>query len=385
MIHSSLTSFWEKQTWLSNDLIIIGSGIVGLSAAYNLKKLNPALKILILERGILPSGASTKNAGFSCFGSLSEIAADLEILQEEEVISLIKMRWNGLQLLRSTLGDVQLKYEEFGSFEVFTKKQEELYQRSIQILHRVNSLLKNSIGIDEVFVKADERIAEFGFKGVQHLILNKAEGQIDTGSMMDALLLKVQNQGTHILNGINVLSIDESSAGVEIMTDQLGKLSCKHLVVCTNGFAKQLLPELDVKPGRAQVLITQPIENLKIKGCFHMEEGYYYFRNVGNRVLFGGGRNSDFAGETTYSHETTELIQSQLDRYLSEVILPENEFVVDQRWAGTLGLGETRLPIIQKIRKGVFCAVRMGGMGVAIGSLIGKEVAEMVLAEESKG
>lgn len=384
-MNSALISFWEKQTWLSNEIIIIGSGIVGLSAAYNLKKLNPSLKILILERGILPSGASTKNAGFSCFGSLSEIAADLEILQEEEVISLLEMRWNGLQLLRSTLGDENLKYEGLGSFEVFTEKQEELYLQSIQLMKRINLLLKNSIGIDEVFVKADERIEEFGFKGVQHLILNKAEGQIDTGSMMDALLLKVLNQGTHILNGVNVQSIDDSSSGIEIMTDQFGKLSCNQLVICTNGFAKQLLPDLDVKPGRAQVLITQPIENLKIKGCFHMEEGYYYFRNVGNRVLFGGGRNSDFAGETTYSHETTERIQNQLDRYLKDVILPENEYVVDQRWAGTLGLGKTRLPIIQKIRKGVFCAVRMGGMGVAIGSLIGKEVAELVLAEDLKG
>lgn len=385
MLNSSPISFWEKQTWLSNDVIIIGSGIVGLSAAYNLKKLNPSLKILILERGVLPSGASTKNAGFSCFGSISEIAADLEILQEEEVISLIKMRWNGLQLLRSTLGDENLKYEEFGSFEVFTEKQEELYQRSIQLLDQINSLLKNSIGIDEVFVKADERIAEFGFKGVKHLILNKAEGQIDTGSMMDALILKVQNEGIHILNGVDVLSMRDSNTGIEISTDQLGKLSCKQLVVCTNGFAKQLLPELDVKPGRAQVLITQPIANLKIKGCFHMEEGYYYFRNVGNRVLFGGGRNIDFYGETTYSHETTERIQAQLERYLKEVILPENDVIVEHRWAGTLGLGENRLPIIRKIKKDLFCAVRMGGMGVAIGSLIGKEVAELIIAEEAKG
>jgi glycine/D-amino acid oxidase-like deaminating enzyme len=54
------------------------------------------------------------------------------------------------------------------------------------------------------------------------------------------------------------------------------------------------------------------------------------------------------------------------------------EFSVEMRWAGTLGLGKTRLPIVQKIEPGVYCAVRMGGMGVAIGSLIGKQAAELL-------
>jgi glycine/D-amino acid oxidase-like deaminating enzyme len=48
-----------------------------------------------------------------------------------------------------------------------------------------------------------------------------------------------------------------------------------------------------LKPARAQVLITKPIDSLKIKGTFHMDRGYYYFRNIDNRVLIGGGRNLD--------------------------------------------------------------------------------------------
>jgi len=72
-------SYWEIQTWLSNvDYTIIGSGIVGLNCALQLKKRFPKAKIVILEKGILPQGASTKNAGFACFGSLSEIIDDLK-------------------------------------------------------------------------------------------------------------------------------------------------------------------------------------------------------------------------------------------------------------------------------------------------------------------
>jgi len=65
-------SFWEKQTYLNNiDLIVIGSGIVGLSAAISYKEKHKKAKVIVLEKGVLPCGASTKNAGFACFGSVS--------------------------------------------------------------------------------------------------------------------------------------------------------------------------------------------------------------------------------------------------------------------------------------------------------------------------
>ena len=68
---------------------------------------------------------------------------------------------------------------------------------------------------------------------------------------------------------------------------------CNSLIVCTNAFTKQLIPELDVIPFRNQVLITKKIQDLKLKGCFHYNKGYVYFRNVGNRILLGGFRNLD--------------------------------------------------------------------------------------------
>ena len=67
-----------------------------------------------------------------------------------------------------------------------------------------------------------------------------------------------------------------------------------------------------VKPARAQVLITKPIENLDIKGTFHLDKGYYYFRNIENRILFGGGRNLDFEGETTTEFNSNRNYSKQV-------------------------------------------------------------------------
>ena len=63
-------SYWEYKEWFAhNDFVIVGSGIVGLNCALQLKTRFPKSSVLILEKGLLPQGASTKNAGFACFGS----------------------------------------------------------------------------------------------------------------------------------------------------------------------------------------------------------------------------------------------------------------------------------------------------------------------------
>ena len=148
------------------------------------------------------------------------------------------------------------------------------------------------------------------------------------------------------------------------------------MIVATNGFANQLLKIKDVMPARAQVLITEPIPSLKFKGTFHYDEGYYYFRNIGNRVLFGGGRNLDFKTETTTDLSLNTKIQQHLELLLKTVILPKTPFKVEQRWCGIMGVGQIKKPIIKKTSHNIVCAVRMGGMGVAIGSLVGKLAVE---------
>ena len=136
-----------------------------------------------------------------------------------------------------------------------------------------------------------------------------------------------------------------------------------------------------VKPARAQVLITKPIKDLHIKGTFHLNKGYYYFRNIDNRILFGGGRNLDFKGEETSEFGQTERIQNKLEDVLRTTILPETPFEIDHRWSGIMGVGNQKKAIVKQVSNNVFCGVRLGGMGVAIGSLVGQELAELIPAK----
>jgi glycine/D-amino acid oxidase-like deaminating enzyme len=367
-------SYWELKHWFAQvDFTIVGSGIVGLHCALALRERFPHRKILILEKGILPQGASTKNAGFACFGSLSEILDDLKSHSEEEVIELIQKRWSGLQLLRKNLGDEAIDFKPYGGYELFLKSDESSYNNCLQRLPFINDILK-PIFRNEVFSKEVDR---FDFRGIQeYLIFNPFEAQIDTGKMMQALLKKAIAKDILILNQVEVTAFQEISDGVMVTANDFS-FATRNLLFATNGFAAELTNN-QVKPARAQVLITNPIPDLDIKGTFHLEQGYYYFRNIDNRILLGGGRNLDFKGETTTEFAQTELIQKRLEALLKEVILPKTEYTIAHRWSGIMGMGSSKRPIVEQLSTHVYCGVRLGGMGVAIGSLIGQELADLV-------
>lgn len=366
-------SYWERKSWLTNiDFTIVGSGIVGLNCALNLKKRFPKARILVLEKGTLPQGASTKNAGFACFGSLSEILEDLKSHTEAAVIELIEKRIKGLHLLRQTLGDKTINYQEIGGYELFTNE-DDLLEECLSKKAYINKLLKPLFNEDVFSVNSNK----FKFQNVKNQsIFNPFEGQIDTGKMMAALTQLVLKKEIKILNNITVKGYSEAMNSVKIKTNQF-EFSTSKLLIATNGFASELLDE-DVKPARAQVLITKPIKNLHIEGTFHLYRGYYYFRNIDNRILLGGGRHLDFKGEETTEFNQTALIQNKLETLLKTVILPEINYEIDCRWSGIMGVGTQKKTVVKQLSNHVFCGVRLGGMGIAIGSLVGKELADLI-------
>ncbi|MGZ3831957.1 MAG: NAD(P)/FAD-dependent oxidoreductase [Mucilaginibacter sp.] len=372
-------SYWERTAFIDNaDVIIIGSGIVGLSAALHLKRQQPHLKVTVLERGFLPSGASTKNAGFACFGTLSEQLAYLKRSSEQEVLRLVDYKWRGLQRLRENIGDANMDYHQYGGYELFMDDEAEEAQESLDQLTYFNTLLKQVIGSADIYAVADVKIAEFGFNKIRGMIYNPFEGQIHTGKMMRTLLNRVYEAGVLVLNDCSVNSISNESGYVNLSTSR-GHFKTTKVILATNAFAAQLYPGLDVIPGRGQVLITKPISGLKLKGTYHFNKGYYYFRNIEGRILFGGGRNIDFKQEETWDFGHTEQVKAQLKEYLQEIILPAQDFEIDYWWSGIMGFGEEITPIVKEVQPNVFCAVRCNGMGVAMGSLVGEEVADLAL------
>ncbi len=372
-------SVWEKESFYApKDVIIVGSGLVGLWCAWHLKKNDPNLSVAILDRGIIPTGASTRNAGFACFGSVTELADDAERFGEDSMLQLVEMRYKGLQRIRKVFKESAIDFELCGGYELLHEPPMEKIPILEYQIDRLNTLLHDITGKKRTFKRADDKIEKLGLHEVDQLIENKMEGYLHSGKLCQALLQAVQSMGVTVLNAIEITGFEKVNDQIELYTNQFVNFKAGKVLICTNAFARQLLPDLDIVPARGQVLVTSPIENLPLKGTFHFDAGYYYFRNLGNRVLLGGARNKAFEAEATTELTTTDTIQQELESFLSTYILPGYTYTITDRWSGIMGMGTEKMPIVKEVSPQVFCAVRMSGMGVALAPIVGEQIAELL-------
>ncbi len=374
-----MISFWERESLLQYDVIIIGSGIVGLQTAIQVKEKHPNYEVLILERGLLPSGASTRNAGFAATGSLSELVADAAHTPEAAIIDLFAKRKSGIDFLRSQLGDAAIGYTPEGSHELLTAAESGILDH----IDHYNQLLRAVSGGNS-FELADQQLANFGFSSgrFKHCIACITEAGLHTGKLIKSLLRLALQKGVEIKTGAEVAHIESRNGKNEVIVkdgfhDSI-HFEAAQVIVCTNAFSSRFFPGEDVQPGRGQVLVTKPIENLKVKGIFHFDQGYYYFRNVGNRVLFGGGRNLDFTAENTTDISLNEQIQDHLVALLKTDLVPGREVEIDMQWSGIMAFGATKMPIIKSLDGNIHGGFRLGGMGVALGSMVAVELAQRI-------
>lgn len=371
-------SHWQQRAFHRQpDLVVVGSGIVGLFTALFHQRRHPQHRVVVLERAPFPDGATVRNAGFACFGSPSELLHD--IAQEGEAVALQRAeeRWRGLLELRAELGDGRIGFEPTGGHEVFVTG-DALYPQVAEGFERLNTLMRPITGTT-TYHWADAVIERSGMSGVDHLARTDLEGAIDSAQLIRSLMLKAQEEGVLIRGNADVAHIASEASHVDLLLRDGTVISSERVVLATNGFTPDLLPELDVVPARGQVLLTTPIPGLRLRGTFHMNEGFYYFRDCDGGVLLGGGRHLDIEGERTMQQGLTAVIQSDLERLLREVILPGQDYSIASRWSGTMAFGSTgKTPLVERINERVTVAVRLGGMGVAIGIRVARRAAALL-------
>jgi glycine/D-amino acid oxidase-like deaminating enzyme len=374
-----MLSFWESNSLINYQYIIVGAGITGLSTACAIKEKNPRATVLVIEKGILPTGASTKNAGFACVGSYTEKWADYERLGEEQFLQLIEDRWVGLYLLRKRLGDDHINYINHGGFELMINEGGADADKVAKLNDMLAPMFKK-----QVFYIAPQFIKQFGFNSeiVSDMVFNPFEGQIDTGKMMNTLVNYAGILQIRVITGTDVKHIEDTPTGAKVYCENNGQkitFNAEQVAICTNAFTKHFLPDEEVTPGRGQVLCTSPINDLRFTGIFHFDEGYYYFRNYGKRVIFGGGRNIDFETETTTTFELNERIQNQLNYFLEEVILPGTNYTIEQQWSGIMAFNQQKTPLVKRVNPHIVVGARLNGMGIALASKVADTLADLMI------
>ena len=359
-------SFWDLDFYKEQDYILLGGGIVGINAAIHLKKMQPNKKVLIIDDSWLGGGASSKNAGFVCFGSPTEILDDIKNSNINLASELIDRRWEGSKKLLEMVPPDVMNFNKVGGSEVF---EHGTNVSKDDIIH-LNKLMMDVTKIENYFKISEQSISNsFDSKSVE---MNE-EGKIDPKKMMNYLYQIAIGLGVHFLND----TITEILASENLINlKKYGKIKFGKCGVTLNGYINHVMPTSNVKPVRNVVLITEDIPNLLWDKVVHFNKGYVYFRRIGNKILLGGGRNIDLEAENSSEVVINQKIHNYLLDFLQSKILKTTKVEIIHQYVGILGFGNDKIPRVKSHTDNIFIASGMGGMGVAIGSKVGLELAE---------
>jgi gamma-glutamylputrescine oxidase len=368
-MHNKLNySFWELDYYAQADIVIVGGGIVGINAAISIKQAKPKLKVLVVEERWQGGGASVKNAGFVCFGSPTEMLDDIKHYGEDYAINIFAKRYEGAKKLLERVQPSAMQYSKVGGVEVYDDKLVSSDQHEY-----LNQLVYKAIGYENYFKIGTQTISP---KFSTTASLMSEEASINPKLMMEALYTKAIDLGVKFLM---TKVVDINCSNHEIFVENGIVIKYQQLGLANNSFVQNLIPSYKIKPARNLVLVTEALQNISFTEVAHFDRGFVYFRRIGNRILIGGGRNIEIDHEFSDKLEVNENIKNYLLQFLIDKVLNGQKVSIEHIYIGILGFTEEEFATIKKYDSSTWIASGLGGMGVAIGTKMGEDLASEML------
>ena len=245
----------------------------------------------------------------------------METMGIDEMLRIVELRYKGIEKIKSHFTESTIDYEYCGGYECINQDSRYWYAFDDRV-SQLNKLLKDITGQRSIFKYAGQKMSGLGLMGFDVLVENSSEAALHSGKLVQALTQLVRSSGVNILDGFCVHSWEADPDRAMITSTKGITIASKKLIFCTNGFTDDLLNQSLVEPGRGQIILTTPIPHLPMKGTFHFDEGFYYWRHLGDRILLGGARNMDFDAEQTLDMDGSETIKNALMDFLRTHLHP---------------------------------------------------------------
>ncbi len=342
-------SYWNdkghKKEALSVDVIVIGAGIAGLSTAFWLAKEDPDLRVAIVEKYEVGSGATGRNAGFMTCGSVEHFNRLVGKHGEEEALEIWRFSEENLRLLKShiiTPCSAELDFHEKGSFSLASSKNEfdELKE---------SAALMGRLGIKVEVVEQQEILSRLGAEGFVGGIKYGLDADIHPLKLLNAIKQETLKLSENIRYYENNEVYEIGTIGDEKFVRTNKKmLKAQMVIFATNGYSALLNNYFSDKifATRGQILITEPVP-LFMEGPVYANFVLDYFRQLPTgELIIGGFRQLQKDVEKGYSDEVSDVIQKALHDFLEKHIPAVRGKKITHRWSGIMGFSIDGQPLI---------------------------------------
>lgn len=330
------------------DVLVIGGGITGVSLMHHLGK--RGMDAILVERNHLAFGASGRNAGFLLAGVADSYAEAVRIFGRTRARDI----WN------MTIENHVEEIEAIAGHDVG---------------HRQNgsAILASNDKEVEQLAESAELLREDGFDcgWDGKCLTNPADGEVIPSLLVGAFARQAPKGS--VREGVEVTAIEPR--GGEVLVQAHGA-ECRAgaVIMATNAYTPQLLPEVAITPRRAQMLASEPEKARLCEMPTYSHFGFRYWRQMpSGEVLVGGWRDTAVDAEVGYDERPTPTIQSHLEAHLRSL---GGQGTVTHRWAGTMGFTESGLPLIGLVEgmPNVYLCAGYNGHGMGFAFMSAKQL-----------
>lgn len=370
-----LPAYHDKPLPTRVDVVVVGSGYTGLSAARTLAQRGAS--VAVLEKETIGWGASSRNGGQVLTGLAVGPETLIARVGLEQARAMHAASLHGLDFVEQLIADerIDCDFQRVGHLEAACKPAHfKHFQRTQELLAReFNHEVR-------VLDRAGQR-AELGTDYYHGLLIDERSAAVQPAKYVRGLALAAERAGAQLIEKTPALALERTGGQWRVFTPR-GPIGAREVVIATNGYTDAVAPQLRrrVIPVGSYIIATERLRDDVAARLIPQRRVVYdsrnflaYFRlSSDNRLLFGGR-----AEYRVSSPQSTRRSVGILRRGLREIFPELAEVGIEYSWSGNVCFTLDRLPRMGRL-DGVHYALAYAGHGVALATYLGAQLAESI-------
>ena len=359
------------------DVVVIGGGYAGVTAARELARRGVA--VTLLEARTLGWGASTRNGGIVHGGYKWSAGQLIKRYGQDTGRALYQETLDSYQLVKQLIAEeaIDCDFREVGHLELAYAP-----AHAPELEHARESLA--SVGVRSTVVPREHIHEEIGSDAYFGALAVEGSGLLHPGRYFGGLASAADRAGADLHEGVRAKRIAKADGGFVVETER-GTIRARDVFVATNGYTDGVVPSLRrrIIPIGSYIIASEPLpeelaHELSPKGrAFFDTKNFLYYWHV------SADRRMVFGGRASFMPTTIDRTAAILWRGLLEVHPQMAGHRIEYAWGGNVGFTFDRMPHVGQTKDGVTYAMGCCGTGVALMTNLGTKVGAWLAGDEA--
>ncbi len=379
----SAKTYLNKQLPEKADVVVIGGGFTGTSAALQLAK--GGARVVLLEAQWIGWGASSRNGGQALSCLHYPLTKLVKLHGRDLAHDMFQSSVEAANIVEQIIHDEGIECEHIrcGSIEAAVKPSH------FDDLKREQDTLREVAGYDVKIVTKEESASELGTSAYHGLMVNLRSGSLQPAMFVQGMALAAERAGAEIHEGTRVHAIersDESAVrdGVRFtVRTNRGDIKAKDIMLASNAWIGEIIPQFRqrVLPAESYIIATEPLPQELAKRLIPNQRVVYDTRHVLAYYRLSSDNRMVWGGELTFKGASPRFNMNALRRGMLRVFPDLVDYKTDYFWSGTLGITLDENSHAGQV-DGMWYAMCYVGHGVTLATYLGQQMAKGILGRQ---